>query len=268
MSKPTLIKFALFFAIVLVGVLADQWTKWTAEARLATQRPGHFTHEMVLTVPDAADGQDLETYLTGELTRNTPEEVDTIIDRWVRDADGKRLLATSKLEAGQQVRILRREVTVIEDYWDFQYTRNPGAAFGFLADQDSSWRKPFFILVSLFAVGVILYILMGVELNQQILIWGLALIAAGAIGNFIDRIQFGYVIDFIVWKYTDANRWPTFNVADAFICAGVGLMLIEIVRDGVRERREGRLAEGEPAEAVDEAEAAGNMGDDEDVETA
>jgi lipoprotein signal peptidase len=263
MKNEHLSKYIIFLAIVIAGVFSDQWTKWYAEQRLATQRPGHFTHEMVLTVPEAYGGQTLEAYLTDELAYNTPDEVDAIAGRWVRGGDGARLMATSTLEAGQEVRILRREVTVVEDYWDFQYTRNPGAAFGFLANQDASWRKPFFILVSLFAVGVILYILMGVELGQQILIWGLGLIAAGAIGNFIDRIQFGYVIDFIVWKYTDANRWPTFNVADAFICVGVGFMLIEIARDGVRERREARLA----AEGG-EGETEGNTGDDEGVEKA
>jgi signal peptidase II len=57
-------------------------------------------------------------------------------------------------------------------------------------------------------------------------------------GNFIDRIRFNYVIDFILWKYTDAHRWPTFNVADALICVGVAFMLIEILRDTMRERRE------------------------------
>ncbi len=261
MNKATLIKYLVFFGIVLVGVLADQWTKYYAEARLATQRPGHFTHEMVLEVPDAAAGQELKTYLTAELAYSTPEEVTRIAARSTRDGDGKQLVATSKLEAGQTIKISRREVTIVEGYWDFQYTRNPGAAFGFLADQNSEWRRPFFIVVSLFAVGVILYILLGVQIQQQLLIWGLALIAAGAVGNFIDRIRFGYVIDFILWKYTDANRWPTFNVADAFICVGVGFMIIEIIRDGIRERRETQLAEARPSD-----ESPGNTTEDEAVE--
>src|SRR5690606_4963149 len=128
----------------------------------------------------------------------------------------------------------RREVVVIDGYFDFQYTRNPGAAFGTLADSDESFRKPFFILISIAAVVMILVLLRGVLFSQQILLWGLGLIAAGAIGNFIDRIRFGYVIDFIVWKYTDAHRWPTFNVADALLCVGVGLMVIEIIRDTIK----------------------------------
>jgi signal peptidase II len=55
------------------------------------------------------------------------------------------------------------------------------------------------------------------------------------VGNFIDRIRFGHVIDFIVWKLGDDLRWPTFNVADAFITLGVTLMLVEIIRDAWSE---------------------------------
>ena len=259
MSQSTLLKFGLFLIIVVVGVVADQWTKIYAESRLATQRPGHFSHEMVLSVPESHAGKTLEAYLTDELSSNTPEEITSIINRSARDKDNKRLRSDSTLEAGQEVRLLRREVTVVEGYWDFQYTRNPGAAFGFLAKENAEWRRPFFIVVSLIAVGIILFILAGVEINQQLLIWGLSLIASGAIGNFIDRIRFGYVIDFIVWKYTDAHRWPTFNVADALICVGVGFMLIEIVRDGLRERREAKEGGGSDEgdeEAEEAAEAA------------
>ena len=217
MNKATLIKYLVFFGIVLVGVLADQWTKYYAEARLATQRPGHFTHEMVLEVPDAAAGQALETYLTAELTYNTPEEVTRIINRSVIDRDGKRLNADTTLEAGQEIRILRRTVVIVEDYWDFQYTRNPGAAFSFLADQDPKWKRPFFILMTLVALATILYILVGLEKHQKLMPWGLGFIAAGAVGNFIDRLRFDYVIDFIFWKYTNEHPWPIFNIADSWI---------------------------------------------------
>ncbi len=252
MKKENMSKYIIFFAIVIAGVFADQWTKWYAEQRLATQRPGHFTHEMVLSVPDAFDDQTLETYLTDELAYNTPDEIKRIMNRSVMDRDGKRMIAGTKLEAGQEVRILRRNVVIIENYWDFQYTRNPGAAFSFLADQDPKWKRPFFILMTLLALGTILFILKGAEREQKLMPWGLGFIAAGAIGNFIDRLRFDYVIDFIFWKYTDAYPWPIFNIADSWIWVGVGLMMIEI---GLETRRE-KLAKAaeEVGEGGDEAE--------------
>ncbi len=247
MNKATLIKFSQFFLIVIVGVAADQWTKWYAEERLATQRLGH---EVVLTVPEnVAQETTVKDVLSTEFTWSTPEQVDTLASRWVRNDDGKKMRPDDKVEAKQKLHITNRDVEIIEGYWDFQYTRNPGAAFGFLADSDSPYRKPFFIVISIIAMGLILYIIRTISLQQQIMLWGLSLIAGGAIGNFIDRIRFSYVIDFILWKYTDAHRWPTFNVADALIVAGVGLMFIEILRDMKREKDEQKdIIDTEPAE--------------------
>jgi lipoprotein signal peptidase len=240
-------KYVLFAVIVVVGVGLDQWTKQYAADRLATSRPGSVQHQIVLDVPESADGTTVEDYLSEEFTRNTPEEVERIADRYVRTSDGRFMRAESKLEGGQRIEVTNRHVVIIPDYWDFQYAENKGAAFGMLADQDSSWRLPFFIIVSLLAVGMIIYIMHGVPKGQWLIVFGLSFIASGAIGNFIDRVRFGYVIDFIVWKYTDAYRWPTFNIADALICIGVALMVIELIRDAFREYPE----EGE--EAAEEA---------------
>ena len=254
MSRETIFKYLMFLVIVLVGIGADQWTKMVAEDRLATVRPGHFEHHMVLQVPASLDGKTVSQLLDHELTRNSPEEREAIARSFVRSPEGLRLRGEDVIKAEQKVHLIRREITVVKDYWDFQYTRNPGAAFGFLADTNHPARTPFFIIVSAAALLIILYILKGVALRQQILIWGLSLIASGAMGNFIDRLRFGYVIDFILWKYTDQHRWPTFNVADALICIGVGLMMIEIVRDGLQQRKlEKQAALGE---ASDEAPAA------------
>jgi signal peptidase II len=124
---------------------------------------------------------------------------------------------------------------VIPGYWEWEYTRNPGAAFGILSDADSPWRIPFFIGVSLLAVVVIMLMLRGVDRKEQLTIWALSLIAGGAIGNFVDRVLYGWVIDFVVWKASDQYRWPTFNVADAFISVGVGLLILEMIVDSTRK---------------------------------
>lgn len=242
-------KYVLFATIVLVGVGLDQWTKQIASDRLATSWPGSIQHVIVLDVPKSADGKTVESYLTEEFERNSSEEIEKIANRYVRTPDGRYLRGDTKLEAGQEIEVTNRDVVIIPEYWDFQYAENKGAAFGMLADQDSEWRLPFFIIVSLLAVGMIIYILYGVPRGHWLIVFGLSFIASGAVGNFIDRVRFGYVIDFIVWKYTDAYRWPTFNIADSLICIGVALMVIELIRDAFREypEEEQEEAEAEPA---------------------
>lgn len=256
--SDSLKKYGLFLAIILVFVVADQWTKVHASNWLASQYLA-FSHPIVLKVEPGQEGKTVKELLSSVLTANSPSEVDQIAFNYTRltDAEGtaSRPAPDLVLKAGQTVEITQRKVVVVPDYFDFQYTRNPGAAFGFLADADSPWRKPFFITVSLVAVGIIVMILRGVAFQQQILLWGLSLIAAGAVGNFIDRVRLGYVIDFIVWKYTDEYRWPTFNIADALICVGVGLMMIEIIRDTLRERREAQAGGMAEAQAGGEADA-------------
>ncbi|MFB6265401.1 MAG: signal peptidase II [Bradymonadaceae bacterium] len=243
MSRGATFKYGVFVAIVVAGVALDQWTKWYASQRLATTHPGVIEHSMTVTVPESADDKRLEEFLRDELAWNTKSEVAKMARYQVRTPDGKRLGPDSTLEAGQKIEILNRRVTVVEDWWVFEYTVNPGAAFGLLSDTDSPWRLPFFIVVSALALGIIVFILRGTPPDRKLFITSLSMIGAGATGNFIDRIRWGEVVDFIVWKYTTAGgevyRWPTFNIADSFITVGVVLMLIEIWRDGVVEEPEG-----------------------------
>jgi signal peptidase II len=254
MNKSTIIKFVQFGLILVLGIAADQWTKWYSEQRLAMSRPGVFQQEVVLKVPEADAGKTVRDYIAQEFTWSTADEIDHLSKRYLRAEDDRRIYGEDKVEAGQIIRVTYRHVTVIPDYFDLQYTRNPGAAFGFMSNSDSPFRRPFFVGVSALAIILIIYILAGIALEQQLLIWGLSLIASGAVGNFIDRVRFGYVIDFIVWKYTDQYRWPTFNIADALICIGVGFMFIEILRDALKQRRDAQQS-APLVEASDEESA-------------
>ena len=244
MNSDLIKKYTVFILVVMVLVAVDQWTKWYAEQRLATAGMSH----MQVVVGDDFDGATLQDFLNDELASNTDDEVSRIASEATTDVDGQRMRPDDAVEAGQTVEIRHREVVVIEDFWDYQYTRNPGAAFGLMADADENFRKPFFIVVSLLAVLLIVAILHQVPLRQWVLFSALTLIAAGALGNFFDRIQYGYVIDFVVWKYTDEYRWPTFNVADALICVGVALMVVEIIRDGLHGPIDGEDGESDEAQ--------------------
>src|SRR5690606_6514039 len=130
MNQNSIKKYGQFFAILLVFVFVDQWTKMYASDWLASQRPRHFSHNIVLEVPPEADGTTVQDYLTQTFTSNTPEQVEQIANQYVRTPDGAYVSADTELKAGEVVEVTRREVVVIDGYFDFQYTRNPGAAFG------------------------------------------------------------------------------------------------------------------------------------------
>jgi signal peptidase II len=251
MKKESIKKYAIFLVAVAVLVAVDQWTKIYAEARLAT--PG--LTDVELEVADEHDGWTVEEFLGVKLRANSEEEVAEMAARHTVTYDGLPLSGQAEVAAGDRLRVLRREVVVIEDYWDFQYTRNPGAAFGLLADADESFRGPFFNIVSLLAVILILGLLRGVPLRQHLFFWGLTLILAGALGNYVDRLAYGYVIDFVVWKYTDDYRWPTFNVADVLICVGVGMLVVEMIRETIHEMRHGKEDDSESKESEEVANA-------------
>lgn len=123
---------------------------------------------------------------------------------------------------------LYQSVTVLENFFHITYIRNRGAAFGILSD--NALRLPFFITVSLVAIIGIIWYLRQLRADQKLSHLALGLILSGAIGNLIDRVRFGEVVDFIdVHWYT--HHWPAFNVADSAICVGVALLLLETWRE-------------------------------------
>ena len=128
---------------------------------------------------------------------------------------------------------LHSSITVIEGFFSITYLRNKGAAFGILAD--SAWRLPFFLLVSTIAVAVILVVIKRMRDDQLLNVASLSLIFSGALGNLIDRVRLGEVIDFldVHWR---GHHWPAFNIADSAICVGVFLLAIEMIQEERREK--------------------------------
>lgn len=123
---------------------------------------------------------------------------------------------------------LHSSITVVESFFNITYIRNKGAAFGFLAE--TSFRLPFFILISIIAVVVIIGIVRKLRPEQKLTAVSLSLIFAGALGNLIDRIRLGEVIDFLDAHWYD-HHWPSFNVADSAICVGVFLLALDMLRE-------------------------------------
>jgi signal peptidase II len=120
--------------------------------------------------------------------------------------------------------------TIVGDVFDLTYVRNSGAAFGLFASVDSSLKA---ILLNSVAVIVFLvvsaYALRSSHKSVRLQV-GLALILGGAVGNLLDRVRFGYVVDFLDFSLS-GHHWPAFNVADSAICIGVGLLFLDMLRN-------------------------------------
>ncbi len=110
----------------------------------------------------------------------------------------------------------------VAPFWNWVLTFNPGAAFSFLADQPG-WQRWFFTVLALAVSGWIALELRKTA-GQKLLSLALALIMGGALGNVIDRVRFGAVVDFIQW-HAAGFYWPAFNVADSAITVGAILLL-------------------------------------------
>lgn len=109
---------------------------------------------------------------------------------------------------------------------NFTLAQNTGAAFSFL-DAASGWQTPFFVFLNSSISVILLCWLYRSVKTAPFKSWSLSLIIGGAVGNIIDRLRCGFVIDFIDvhWK---AYHWPIFNVADSAICVGIFLLLVAI----------------------------------------
>lgn len=127
---------------------------------------------------------------------------------------------------------LGESMTVIPGFFNITYVRNFGAAFGFLADSHPSFREMFFLAMPPIALVIILLILRGVKESDVRQIIALSSIFGGAIGNYIDRLRFRYVIDFLDFHVGNRWSWPAFNIADSAIVGGVILLLLLMFVEG------------------------------------
>ncbi len=136
---------------------------------------------------------------------------------------GTKHLADSELRS-------RGIVILIDGFLDLRYSRNPGVFFGFGAQMSDLTRSVVIIGASLIAVAMITYLFQKSDPGQRLLRWALMLLLAGALGNLVDRVRTGDVIDFLHLHWREDFHWATFNVADVCIAIGVCLLVIEMVQ--------------------------------------
>jgi signal peptidase II len=126
------------------------------------------------------------------------------------------------------------EARAVTGFFNLVLTYNKGAAFSFLAAA-SGWQRGFFILIALIAM-VVISVLLARHAGDKLFCVSLALILGGAIGNVLDRIALGYVVDFLDFHIAGWH-WPAFNLADSAITAGAVLLVVDSFRP--RARRAG-----------------------------
>ena len=148
---------------------------------------------------------------------------------------------------------LHESVDVIPGVFKFTYIRNDGAAFGMLDDA----RWVFMILSTVAIVGVIAYMFMK-KPTSKLLCISLAFMVGGGIGNMIDRICLGYVVDFLDFcAFPKLWMW-TFNIADSFVVVGAGMLMLWMVLDLIREVKEEKAQKAALCETETKSESEGN----------
>ncbi len=135
-------------------------------------------------------------------------------------------IASHSLELYQQIAVM--------PMFNWTLMHNPGAAFSFLANE-SGWQRWFFAAIAIVVSVVIVLWIKKLEQHEKWQAIALAMILGGAIGNVIDRIWLGYVVDFIQ-VYYQQWYWPAFNLADSAISVGVAMIIIESIREYRAER--------------------------------
>lgn len=123
---------------------------------------------------------------------------------------------------------LYEDIPVIPGFFSLTHAHNPGGAFGVFASHGPTVRIALFLVLTLVAAGMVIYMYFKTPLESRFFAGALALIFSGAVGNLIDRFRFGYVDDFLLF-YIGRYQWPAFNVADSCVTVGVTVLVIHVL---------------------------------------
>lgn len=124
---------------------------------------------------------------------------------------------------------LYEDLHIIPGLLSLQHVRNSGAVFGFLSGADIPFKPYFFALLSGLALAALTYYARTIPAAEKLPRFALSLVIGGAIGNLIDRVRFGYVVDFVK-MYWETHVWPNYNVADSAISIGLVLLIVDSFR--------------------------------------
>jgi signal peptidase II len=133
----------------------------------------------------------------------------------------------------QQTLPLHKQVEVLPGFFNLIHVRNTGGAFGIFGGERGHLGSVLFVLASLIAVGILVILFLRVKEHEKTLAFSLSLLLSGAIGNLVDRVSYGEVVDFLDF-HVSSYHWPAFNIADSAISIGIGLMALELL---IKERK-------------------------------
>jgi signal peptidase II len=136
---------------------------------------------------------------------------------------------------------LHESIPVIESFFHLTHARNTGAAFSLLAETPAWFRQPFFLIVTVAAIVALGLFLRQIEDPSRFVVIAVAAILGGAVGNLIDRVLYGEVVDFLLFHWR-GYYWPAFNVADTCITLGVIGLLWSSLQEHRREKQNGFVA--------------------------
>ena len=131
--------------------------------------------------------------------------------------------------------VLYEDLPLISGLLSLQHVRNSGAVFGFLSGSDIPGKAYLFALMSGGALAALTYYARTIPKEERLPRFALSLVIGGAIGNLIDRVRFGYVVDFVK-MYWGSHVWPNYNVADSAISIGLVLLVIDSFRPRTQEK--------------------------------
>lgn len=117
------------------------------------------------------------------------------------------------------------DITVIKGFFDLAYLENRGAAFGILQN-----KVIFLALITTIVVLIMVFYIIKYKPESKLLKYSFYLIIPGAIGNLVDRVRLGFVVDFLQFHYKDVYYFPTFNMADTFVVIGTALMILYVAK--------------------------------------
>jgi len=139
-----------------------------------------------------------------------------LLDQWTKS------LVVEKLP-------LYQRVEVIQGFFNLTHVRNTGGAFGIFGGEKGGVGSMLFVVVSLIAIGAIIFLFIKIREDEKVLALSFSLVLSGAIGNLIDRLRYGEVVDFLDF-HLSTYHWPAFNVADSAICIGIGLLALQLLK--------------------------------------
>lgn len=145
------------------------------------------------------------------------------VDQWTKYVVQQRLPPYLRME-------------VIHGFFNLTQVRNTGGAFGIFGGDKGGLGSLLFILVSLIAIGILLFLFFKMKEEKEMVSFSLSLVLAGAIGNLIDRLHYGEVIDFLDF-HLFSYHWPAFNIADSAITTGVILLGYGLLIQGPKKSR-------------------------------